>query len=66
MELKERTFDSQEIKLIKIGRSKDAEVICKDESVSRIHCTIHFEDSSWVLYDGLKEHQNKISTNGTW
>lgn len=62
----ERTFNSKDKKIIRIGRSKQAEVIYKDDSVSRIQCTIVFEKGEWNIYDGYLDNGNKGSTNGLW
>lgn len=63
----EWSFNSRDKKLLRIGRSKSAEIVYKDDSVSRIQCTLLYEDSSWVLYDGSFEDTGlKISTNGLW
>jgi hypothetical protein len=62
----ESTFNSDNIKVIRVGRSKKAEVECKDESISRIQCTIVYEQDNWVLYDGNFQGTSKISTNGIW
>jgi pSer/pThr/pTyr-binding forkhead associated (FHA) protein len=62
----EKTFNSREKKIVRIGRSKQAEVVYKDDSVSRIQCTIVYEKGSWNLYDGYLDNGNKGSTNGLW
>jgi hypothetical protein len=64
---KERAFSSKEKTIIRIGRSKEAEIVYKDDSVSRIQCTLAFESGEWILYDGqLENGSNKSSTNGLW
>ena len=62
----EKQFNSKDKKIIRIGRSKQAEVVYKDDSVSRIQCTIVFEKGEWNLYDGYLDNGNKGSTNGLW
>jgi pSer/pThr/pTyr-binding forkhead associated (FHA) protein len=62
----EQTFCSRDKKLIRIGRSKKAEIIVNDNSVSRIQCTLVFEDDQWILYDGVNNNSKKSSTNGIW
>ena len=51
---------------ITIGRSKKADVICNDESVSRTQCTLIYENNSWNLYDGFLDNGHRGSTNGLW
>ena len=62
----EHVFDSTVIKIIRIGRSETADVIVKDISVSRIHCTLVYENKCWVLYDGNYKSSKNKSTNGIW
>jgi len=62
----EKSFNSKDKKIVTIGRSKQAEVVYKDDAVSRIQCTIVFEKGNWVLYDGYLDNGNKGSTNGLW
>jgi len=58
------TFDPKENKVVKIGRSKQSEVMYKDESVSRFQLSFVFENNNkWYICDGMKE---KVSTNGLW
>ena len=72
-------FD-QRIKNISIGRSSKANVFINDSMLSRIHCSIIFQNNNWILRDGCKDQKlvysnmenGKIeeiweeSTNGTW
>ena len=67
-------FSPTEKKIVRIGRSKSAEIVYKDDSVSRIQCTyknifkfrLVFENNFWHLYDGYLDNGNKGSTNGLW
>ena len=52
--------------MVRIGRSKSVEIVYKDDSVSRIQCTLLFENDEWSLYDGYLDNGNKGSTNGLW
>ncbi len=38
----------------------------KDDSVSRVQCSVVFENEMWVLYDGQPNQVVKNSTNGLW
>ncbi len=62
----EQFFYSKEKKIVRIGRSKKAEVTVNDISISRIQCTLVFEKNEWVLYDGVYQNSKKSSTNGIW
>jgi hypothetical protein len=63
-------FNSDEQKLILIGRDSDCDVIIEDSLLSRIHCCIIYKDDvGWVIKDGRVSEDNKSerpSTNGTW
>ena len=63
-------FNPNQIKRIYIGRDISCNVIIDDSLLSRVHCTIDYEEENgWVLYDGRideDEKKNKPSTNGTW
>ena len=52
-------------KSITIGRSKKCNIVSPGVSLSRIQCTISYEDldNFWYLKDGAKDHN---SMNGTW
>jgi len=64
---KEHSFSSAEKKQIRIGRSKTNEIVYKDDSVSRIQCTLCYENDEWILFDGhFEPTEFKISTNGLW
>ena len=53
-----------------MGRDVSCNIIIDDSLLSRIHCTIEYEEENgWVIYDGRideDEYKNKPSTNGTW
>ena len=63
-------FNSDEQKLILIGRDSYCDVIIEDSLLSRIHCSIIYKDDvGWVIKDGRVSEDNKSerpSTNGTW
>ncbi len=63
---KEFAFNANVKDQIRIGKSRTAEIIYKDDSISRVQCTIVFENDYWVLYDGQKDQTIKNSTNGLW
>ena len=52
-------------KLIKIGRSKNCDIILKNLEYSRIQTSIYFneKDKFWYIKDGFGDYQ---SMNGTW
>jgi len=59
------TFSPRYHKTVTIGRSRNATVSFKNDSISRVQCSFTFDTFSndWVFEDG----QNEIpSTNGTW
>ena len=57
---------------IKIGRSEENNIFIDDDLLSRVHCTIDFNNNKWYIIDGnakngLKEDKEiKNSTNGSW
>ena len=57
-------FDKQK-SLIKIGRSKECDIILKSLEYSRIHTCIYYnqKENVWYLKDGIGD---KASSNGTW
>jgi len=57
------TFDPKENKVVRIGRSKQSEVLYKDESVSRFQLSFVYDNGKWFICDGVRD---KISTNGLW
>lgn len=63
-------FNPKQFKKIYIGRDISCNIIVDDSLLSRVHCTIEYDDEEgWVIYDGKiddDERNNKPSTNGTW
>ena len=63
-------FNPKQFKRIYIGRDVSCNIIIDDSLLSRVHCTIEYdEENGWVIYDGRiddNEYKNKPSTNGTW
>ena len=59
---------------IKIGRSSNCEISIDDILLSRVHCTIQYQNNiGWIIRDGYNNKENgddsmdtKASTNGTW
>ena len=52
-----------------IGRDSNNYIIIQDNLLSKIHCTVYFQNNSyWVIQDGYVNEINiiKPSTNGTW
>lgn len=47
----------------KIGRGADCDIIINNDSISRVQCTLAYQNDKWVLYDGSI---HKGSTNGLW
>ena len=65
------TFDfKKENSPITIGRKAENDIYIEDNMLSRIHCTIYYQDDKWYLIDGSinQEDENDIkkSTNGSW
>ena len=61
-------FNPKQFKRIYIGRDISCNIIIDDSLLSRIHCTLEYDDEvGWVIYDGkIDDNENKKSTNGTW
>lgn len=59
-------FSPLKEKHITFGRSKTANIIINQSEVSRIQCTLMFENNNWVLYNGFIDVENvhQLSTNG--
>ena len=56
---------------VTIGRNNENTIFIDDEMLSRIHCTIDFQNEKWYIQDGyakngLQEKEIKKSTNGSW
>jgi hypothetical protein len=47
-----------------IGRAKNCDIQINDNFLSKINCTLYFENEMWKLRDGEKYGNN--SSNGTW
>lgn len=48
---------------ITIGRGSTAKIRIKSNELSRIQCSLEFNDNKWYISDG---DGSKNSTNGTW
>ena len=61
-------FNPKQFKRIYIGRDISCNIIIDDSLLSRIHCTLEYDDEEgWVIYDGkIEDNEIKKSTNGTW
>ena len=64
-------YNPSQIKKIYIGRDIVCNIIVDDTLLSRVHCTIEYDDEKgWIIYDGKKDdsdfEETKPSTNGTW
>lgn len=56
---------------ITIGRSSDNSIFIEDDMLSRIHCTIDYNNEKWYINDGyakngIREEEIKKSTNNSW
>ena len=56
---------------ITIGRSTDNNISIDDDMLSRIHCTIDYNNDKWYINDGyakngIQEEEIKKSTNNSW
>ena len=54
-----------------IGRSSENSIVIDDDMLSRVHCTIDFDNNKWYIQDGyakngLQDEEIKKSTNGSW
>jgi pSer/pThr/pTyr-binding forkhead associated (FHA) protein len=59
--------------VIKIGRANECEITIEDNMLSRVHCTIEYQENvGWIIRDGYNiktmtgSYEVKQSTNGTW
>ena len=63
-------FNPKQFRRIYIGRDISCNIIVDDSLLSRVHCTMEYdEEEGWIIYDGKiddDESKNKPSTNGTW
>jgi len=46
-----------------LGRSANCDIRIDDQLISKMQCTIKYQDGQWVIEDG---RGGKESTNGTW
>ena len=56
---------------VTIGRSSENTIYIDDDMLSRIHCTIDYNNEKWYINDGFvkggeQEEEMKKSTNGSW
>ena len=54
-----------------IGRKAENQIYIEDNMLSRIHCTIKYNNKKWYIIDGnsnesINQEENKKSTNGSW
>jgi pSer/pThr/pTyr-binding forkhead associated (FHA) protein len=58
-------FSKEKNKIIRIGRSKNLEIVLDNNWFSRIHTSFIFnkDDQEWYIQDGIDDIK---STNGTW
>ena len=50
-----------------IGRKVENSIYIEDNMLSRIHCTVKFNNNKWYIQDGDEENgERKQSTNGSW
>ena len=64
---KEYHFNSNQQIMLTIGRGNKCDIVHNGESVSKVHCTIKYENNEWVLYDGVvNDKEQKKSMNGLW
>lgn len=50
-------------KCFKIGRGEECDIIIKNNSISRVQCSLIFFNNNWIIYDEIKD---KPSLNGLW
>ena len=61
------SFDNKKDLRFTIGRSHNCNYQYDDDSVSKVQCTIIFQNNNWYLYDGyICNLEKKVSTNGLW
>jgi hypothetical protein len=56
---------NKQVKIIKIGRSRNNDIILANSAYSRTQTSLFFDEieESWFIQDGFG---NTMSTNGTW
>lgn len=62
-------YSSNETQVISLGRKKNLNksvesIVFSDSSTSKLHLSIVFEESNWVVYDG--DGGLSYSVNGVW
>ena len=63
----EISFTNNEYNYFTIGRSELCNYQYNDDSVSKVQCTLIYQNNNWYIYDGLyNEYDKKLSTNGLW
>jgi hypothetical protein len=64
-ETKSKLFTKTHVGLVKIGRSKENDIVLSRNSFSRVQASFYFNETSnnWILQDGTG---NMKSKNGTW
>ncbi len=63
----ELSFTNNEYTHFTIGRSNICNYQYKDDSVSKVQCTLIYQKNNWYIYDGLyNDYDKKLSTNGLW
>ena len=63
----EISFTNNEYNYFSIGRSDICNYQYNDDSVSKVQCTLIYQNNNWYIYDGLyNEYDKKLSTNGLW
>ena len=61
------SFDNKKYTRFTIGRSIKCNYQYDDDSVSKVQCTIIYQNNNWYLYDGFVCYlEKKVSTNGLW
>ena len=63
----EISFTNNEYNYFSIGRSDICNYQYNDDSVSKVQCTLIYQNNNWYIYDGLyHDYDKKLSTNGLW
>ena len=63
----EISFTNNEYNYFTIGRSELCNYQYNDDSVSKVQCTLIYQNNNWYIYDGLyHDYDKKLSTNGLW
>lgn len=60
-------YSSNQKRAITIGRNKKCDIHYQEDSVSKVQCTLIYNNNDWILYDGALNHnEQRCSTNGLW